>query len=51
MVGNTALPPHWVAFRKSGDEIVFGDIGYMGEIADLAPAVGTEWSRMRFSVK
>jgi len=50
--GNTILPPrHWIAFMKSGDKIVFGDISSMGEIANLALTVGMELSRTTFWVK
>lgn len=50
--GNTILPPsHWIAVRKSKDEIVFGDISAMGEIANLALTVGMELSRATFSVE
>ncbi len=50
--GNKILPPsHWIAFRKSGDKIVFGDISSMGEIANLALTVGMELARTTFTVK
>ena len=38
---NAILPPkHWIAFRKSAEGILFGDITSMGEIENLALTVG-----------
>jgi hypothetical protein len=50
--GNTILPPeHWIAFRKTKEGIVFGDISAMGEIANLALTVGMELVRGMFLVE
>ena len=40
-LSNAILPPkHWIAFRKSKEGILFGDITSMGEIENLALTVG-----------
>ena len=48
---NTILAPkHWVAFRKTEEGIIFGDISSMGEISNLALTVGMELARTTFSI-
>ncbi len=47
---NILAPEHWVAFRKTGEGIRFGDISSMGEISNLALTVGMELTRTTFTV-
>ncbi len=48
---NTILSPeHWIAFRKTQDGILFGDITSMGEISNLALTVGMAIARTDVTV-
>lgn len=48
---NTILPPkHWQAIQKDAKGVQFGDITSMGEISNLALAVGMQTSSKEFTI-